>query len=135
MVILSLLDTDLCVDLLKGRNPRLDARLRACGAGEVGVSTITVFELSYGAHKSAQPARNRAALTAFFPPLVLVPFDAGAAALAGELRAALERAGTRVGPNDLLIASQALALDVPGVTNNERGFRRVPRLWVENWSQ
>ena len=85
-----LLDTDICGDLLKGRNPRLDAQRRQCGAGEVGVSKVTGFELSYSAYTSAQPARNRAALTAFFLPLVLVPLDAGAAALVREIRAALE---------------------------------------------
>lgn len=134
-VIRYLLDTDICVDLLKGRNPRLDTRLRQCGAGEVGVSAITVFELAYGAHKSAQPSRNRAGLAAFFLPLVLFPFDAQAATLAGEARARLERAGTPIGANDLLIAAHALALDVPVVTNNEREFRRVPGLRIENWTR
>lgn len=130
-----LLDTNVCIDLLKGRDPRLDAWMRQNSAGEVAVSSITVFELAYGAHKSAQVARNREALAAFFLPLVLAPFDAQAAALAGELRALLERAGTPIGASDLLIAAHALALDVPVVTNNERGFRRVPQLQVENWTR
>lgn len=130
-----LLDRNIGIDLLKGTNPRLDARLRQCSPGEVGIATITVFELMYGAHKSARPDQNRAALTVLFLPLVLVPFDAQAAALAGELRAYLERAGTPIGPNDLLIAAQSLALDVPIVTANEREFRRVPNLRVENWTR
>lgn len=130
-----LLDTDICIDLIKGRSPSLDARLLACDAGEVAISTITMFELAYGAHKSTQPVRNRAALTAFFLPLVLVPFDARAAMLAAEARALLERSGAPIGPNDLLTAAQALALGVPIVTNNEREFRRVPRLRIENWTQ
>jgi tRNA(fMet)-specific endonuclease VapC len=130
-----LLDTNICIYLLKGGYPRLDARLQQCAAGEVGVSAITVFEMAYGAHKSAQPARNQAALSAFFLPLFLAPFDARAGALAGEIRAILERAGTPIGPNDLLIAAHALALDVPVVTNNEREFRRVPQLQVENWTR
>jgi tRNA(fMet)-specific endonuclease VapC len=134
-VIRYLLDTDVCIELLKGRDPRLDARLRRCTAGEVGVSTITVCELTYGAHRSAQVARNQAALAAFFLPLVLVPFDAQAAALAGEVRALLARAGTPIGAYDLLIAAQALALGVPVVTNNEREFRRVPGLQLENWTR
>ena len=134
-VIRYLLDTDVCIALLRGRDPRLDARLRRCAAGEVGVSTITVFELTYGAHRSAQVARNQAALAAFFLPLVLVPFDARAAALAGEVRALLAGAGTPIGVYDLLIAAQALALGVPVVTNNEREFRRVPGLQLENWTR
>ena len=134
-VIRYLLDTNICIDLLKGTSPRLDARLRQCGAGEVGVAAITVFELMYGAHKSARPTQNLAALTALFLPLVLIPFDSEAAAIAGEVRVHLERMGTPIGPNDLLIAAQALALDVPVVTANEREFRRVPRLIVENWTR
>lgn len=100
--------------------------------GEVGVSAITAFEFLYGVAKGGRPDRNRAALTAFFLPLDLLPCDTTAAAQAGELRAYLERTGTPIGPNDLLIAAHALALGVPVVTNNEREFRCVPGLLVEN---
>lgn len=130
-----LLDSDICIDLLRGRNARLDARLARCIPGEIGVTAITVFELAYGAHKSNQVLQNRAALAAFFLPLVSVPFDAQAAILSGELRVLLERAGTPIGPNDLLIAAQAVALGVALVTNNEREFRRVPGLQIENWTR
>jgi tRNA(fMet)-specific endonuclease VapC len=133
-VIRYLLDTDICVDVLKDRSPRLDMQLRQCGAGEFGVSAITVFELFYGAHKSSRVANNRAALASFFLPFDLIPFDENAAAIAGEVRALLERAGSPIGANALLIASQALALGVIVVTNNEREFRRVPGLLVENWT-
>ena len=129
-----LLDTNVCIDLLKGRSPRLDTRLRQCGAGELGVSVITVYELFYGAHKSSRVASNRAALATFFLPFDLISFDENAAALAGEVRALLERAGSPIGANDLLIAAQALALGVTAVTDNEREFRRVPGLLVENWT-
>lgn len=128
-------DTNICIYLLTGRNPRVDARLQHCAAGEVGLSTITVFELAYGAAKSSRPDQNRAALAAFFLPLVLLPFDADAAVRAGDVRAFLERRGTPIGPNDLLIAAHALALGVPIATNNEREFQRVPGLHVENWAQ
>jgi tRNA(fMet)-specific endonuclease VapC len=130
-----LLDSDICIDLLKGRNALLDARLARCVPGEVGVAAITIFELSYGAHKSLRVMQNRAALAAFFLPLVSVPCDEQAAILAGELRVLLERAGTPIGPNDLLIAAQAVALGVSLVTNNEREFRRVPGLQIENWTK
>lgn len=130
-----LLDTNICIHLLKGSDRRVDARMRLNAPGEVGVAASTVFELSYGAAKSAQPERNRAALAAFFLPLVLLPFDTAAAAHAGAIRAHLERAGTPIGPNDLLIAAHALALGGPLVTNNEREFRRVPGLIVDNWAR
>ena len=130
-----LLDSDACIDLLRGRSLTLDARVRRWDPGELGISAITVFELAYGAARSSQPDRNRAALTAFVLPFVLVPFDAAAATVAGDLRATLESRGATIGPQDLLIAAQALALGVPLVTNNEREFRRVPGLRVENWTR
>jgi tRNA(fMet)-specific endonuclease VapC len=133
-VIRYLLDTNVCTDVLKGSSPHLDMRLRQCGAGELGVSAITVFEFFYGAYKSTRVDNNRMALAAFFLPLELIPFDENAAAIAGEVRALLERAGSPIGANDLLIAAQALALSIIVVTNNEREFRRVPGLLVENWT-
>lgn len=133
-MITHLLDTDACIDLLRGRSPLLDARVHQHVPGDLALSAVTVFELTYGAARSSQPERNHAARTAFLLPFVLVPFDATAAAIAGELRARLERGGEAIGPQDVLIAAQALALGVPLVTNNEREFRRVPGLRVENWT-
>lgn len=129
-----LLDTNVCIDLLRGRSPVLESHVRQFLPGDLGLSSITVYELAHGARRSSDPARNEAALAVFYLPLVLLPFDATAATIAGQVHAHLEQAGTPIGANDLLIAGHALALGVPLVTRNVREFRRVPGLQVEQWS-
>ena len=101
--------------------------------GEIGVSSITVSELTYGVEKSQQKERNRSALEQFLLPLMIKEFDYGAAMIYGSVRAELERKGNVIGPLDTLIASHALSLDAILVTNNEREFSRVKDLRIENW--
>jgi tRNA(fMet)-specific endonuclease VapC len=99
----------------------------------IGISTITLAELEYGAAKSQQPKKNREALEQFISPLEVAAFDREATAAYGKIRAALEKRGSPIGSMDMLIAAHALSLGVTLVTNNEREFRRVPGLPVENW--
>ena len=109
-------------------------RFRAYEAGDVGISSITLAELQYGAAKSHFPKRNFRALAKFVAPLEVPDFDSHAAAAYGPLRAKLERQGTPIGSMDLLIACRALALGAVLVTNNAREFRRVKGFRVENWA-
>jgi tRNA(fMet)-specific endonuclease VapC len=132
-VIRCLLDTNICIELIRGRAPAVLARLRRRKIGTIGISAITLAELQYGAAKSSDPPRNTVALAHFCAPLEIRPFDYEAASSYGEIRTVLERAGTPIGSLDTLIAAHALALNVAVVTNNEREFRRVPGLRVENW--
>ncbi|MCK4341882.1 MAG: type II toxin-antitoxin system VapC family toxin [Phycisphaerae bacterium] len=128
-----LLDTNACVELLRGRTPRLFKRLRRFEIDDIGISSITLAELQYGVAKSARPARHTAALARFCAPLAILPFDTIAAETYGRVRAELERAGVSIGPLDTLIAAHALALGLTVVTGNEREFRRLAGLLVENW--
>jgi len=128
-----LLDTNICIYLIKQRPSAVLDRFRALSAGEVGVSSITVAELQYGIEKSTFQEKNRAALTKFFLPLETVVFDSAAANAYGQIRAKLERAGTPIGAMDLLIAAQAVSLGVFLVTNNVREFERIEGLKIENW--
>lgn len=128
-----LLDTNICIYLIKRRPPQVLERFRRCVVGDIGLSTVTLAELQYGVAKSLFPAQNQQALDAFTLPLELVTFDAPAAAAYGPVRATLERQGTPIGALDLLIAAHALSLGVTLVTNNPREFSRVPGLRVENW--
>jgi tRNA(fMet)-specific endonuclease VapC len=89
--------------------------------------------LLFGAHKSAKVAANLARLEIFFRPFVSLPFDDVAAASAARVRAELESAGTPVGPNDLLIASIALAHNLVVVTHNTGELGRIRGLRVEDW--
>ena len=129
-----LLDTNICIYVIKRRPPQVLARFHRCAVGDIGLSTVTLAELEYGAAKSQFPAPNQAALAAFTLPLEVVPFDAPAAAAYGPIRATLERQGTPIGAMDLLIAAHARSLGVILVTNNVREFGRVPGLQVENWA-
>ncbi|MBI4558180.1 MAG: type II toxin-antitoxin system VapC family toxin [Candidatus Hydrogenedentes bacterium] len=128
-----LLDTNICIELIRGRGAKVLERLKRCKIGEVGISAITLAELEHGVEKSAQPERNRLALSEFCAPLEVRPFDDAAAAAYGKVRAVLERAGKILGPMDLLIAAHALAEGGTLITNNEREFRRVHGLTIENW--
>ncbi|MHB8903380.1 MAG: PIN domain-containing protein [Thermoguttaceae bacterium] len=94
---------------------------------------ISEVSLDYGAEKSARPQQNHVALDAFLAPLMVAEFDSLAAARYGEVRAALERIGTPIGPLDTMIAAHALSLGVTLVTNNVSEFSRVVGLKIENW--
>jgi len=129
-----LLDTNICIYLIKKRPCGVLDRFNAYSVGEIGVSSITVAELQYGVQKSTYPARNQQALTQFLLPLVIVGFDEQAAVAFGKIRAALEAEGAPIGPLDTLIAAHAKSLDVVLVSNNVREFSRVPDLRLENWA-
>lgn len=128
-----LLDTDTCIYLINRDRPQVLARLRRFHPTSIAISSLTLAELAWGVAKSGSP-RNRAALESFIASFTVLPFDANAAFAYGDLRARLQRAGTPIGPMDMLIAAHALALDLTLVTNNEREFRRVPELRIENWN-
>lgn len=128
-----LLDTNICISLIRKHPQKAFARFRSLSVGDVGISAITYAELAYGVAQSSDPSRNRMALSEFLAPLEILDFQAQAAPLYGTLRASLVRAGKMIGPLDLLIAAHALSLGVTLVTNNVKGFSRVADLKVENW--
>ena len=128
-----LLDSNICIELIRGRAPAVVARLRRRKIGTIGISAITLAKLQYGVAKSRDAERNTVALAHFCAPLEVCPFDHEAGSSYGDIRTELERAGTPIGPLDTLIAAHAVALNATVVTNNEREFRRVPGLRVENW--
>jgi tRNA(fMet)-specific endonuclease VapC len=128
-----LLDTNICIYLIKGQPRQVLQKFTALSVGEIGVSSITVAELHHGVQKSQHVAKNQQALEQFLLPLVIADFDAKAAQVYGQIRAALERQGTPIGPLDILIAAHALSLDTTLVTNNVKEFSRVPDLRIANW--
>lgn len=130
-----LLDTNICIYLIKRQPVQVLQHFDRYTVGEIGVSSITVAELQFGVAKSRSIRQNQAALTRFLAPLVIVDFDAAAATAYGELRAFLEGEGTPIGAMDTLIAAHALSLGIPLVTNNVRAFSRVPELPIENWAE
>lgn len=128
-----LLDTDICIYVINERPARVLDQFRKRQVEDVGLSSITVAELSFGVAKG-RSARNREALAAFLLPLEVAPFDRQAALAYGDVRAELERRGSPIGPLDLLIAAHALSVGAVLVTNNLREFKRVGGLRCENWA-
>ena len=100
---------------------------------EIGISSIVLSELRYGVAKSQNRENNIKRLNAFLMPFKVLSYDYSAAKVYGDIRAALEKKGTPIGREDLLIAAHAISEGVPIVTNNEKEFLRVPQLKVENW--
>jgi tRNA(fMet)-specific endonuclease VapC len=130
-----MLDTNICIALIKRRQAHLIASLERHPIGEVGISSITLAELEFGVSKSAHRERNEAALAAFVAPLELALFDVVAARAYGEVRSNLEKRGEPIGSLDTLIAGHALSVGAVLVTNNTREFRKVTGLKVEDWTK
>jgi tRNA(fMet)-specific endonuclease VapC len=128
-----MLDTDLCIALIKRKPAKMLDKLTSHAPGDVGLSTVSLAELRYGVAKSAQKERNSQALDEFLLPLEIADFDEMSAGSYGEVRAALENAGTPIGPLDTQIGAHALSLGAVLVTHNTREFRRIPGLAVEDW--
>jgi tRNA(fMet)-specific endonuclease VapC len=127
-----MLDTNICIYVLKHRPPTLRARFND-EAERLCVSSITLSELRYGAEKSARRTDNRAAIDQFVARLDVLAFTPRAAAHHGELCATLERMGPPAGVYDLLIAAHARSEGLIVVTNNLREFARMPGVRAENW--
>jgi len=129
-----LLDTNICIYIIKQKPPHVLQRFQAFTPGSIGVSTVTVAELQYGVRKSRYPTKNQAALEQFLSPLLIANFNTEAAQVYGDIRAVLEASGMPIGALDTLIAAHALSLNVTLVTNNTREFSRVVGLRIENWA-
>ncbi|HEY6842708.1 MAG TPA: type II toxin-antitoxin system VapC family toxin [Thermoanaerobaculia bacterium] len=129
-----LLDTDTCIYALK-QHERVIARLLAAAREDVAVSVITEAELRTGAAKSSSPLKTLQLVENFLSPISRVEFTSDDAVAYAAVRSKLEKAGTPIGPLDTLIAAQAVARKLILVSNNEREFRRVAALAVENWSR
>ena len=129
-----ILDTNICIYLIKEQPASVLDRFTAHPVGDIGVSVITLAELEYGVAKSSRPARNRAALEQFVSPLEVAAFDRDATAVYGRVRAQLEKKGQPIGSMDLLIAAHAISLDVRLITHNVKEFRKVPGLRIEDWA-
>lgn len=127
-----MLDTDICIYVIKTYSPRLRDRFNELG-GQMCISSITFAELRYGAEKSARRLRNLEEVEIFTDRIESLPFSQKAAAHYGEIRAELERTGSPIGLHDMLIGSHARSEGLVMVTNNRRQFDRIAGLRVENW--
>lgn len=129
-----MLDTDICVELIRGRGARIEHRMAQYDQGTLCISAITLAELEVGVEKSQNYTKNRDALDEFCVLFDVLNFGRDAAMEYGRVRANLESQGRIIGSLDLLIAAHCLADGATLVTNNTREFSRVEGLRVENWS-
>jgi tRNA(fMet)-specific endonuclease VapC len=130
-----LLDTNACIRILNNSSAPLVARLRQRNPEEIYFSSVVKAELIYGAFRSSRVADNLRLLQRFFEPFISLPFDDRCADQYGRIRNELERVGTPIGPNDLMIAATATAYELILVTNNTREFGCVVGLQIEDWEQ
>lgn len=129
-----MLDTNICIYIMKRHPPEIYERLSAIAIDDVAISSIVLAELRYGIGKSYRKAENQRALNDFLVFCNVRDWPSTAAAKYGEIRVLLEQQGRNIGGNDLLIAAHALDGKATLVTNNDREFGRVPDLSVENWA-
>jgi tRNA(fMet)-specific endonuclease VapC len=130
-----MLDTNICIYLIREQPASVLDRFTAHPVGDIGLSVITLAELEYGVAKSSRPSRNRDALQQFVSPLEVAAFDRDATAEYGRVRALLEKKGQPIGSLDLLIAAHAISLNVKLITHNVKEFGKVPGLRIEDWAQ
>jgi tRNA(fMet)-specific endonuclease VapC len=128
-----LLDTNICVYLIKKKPENVLKKLHSALEYGVAISAITLAELLHGVEASAWPEKNLLALNQFISIVDILPFDDEAAVEYGKIYAALRQQGTSIGVMDTLIAAHAKAEGLIVVTNNTREFERVEGLELENW--
>ena len=128
------LDTNICIYLIKNNPAKVRWKVRQFSPSDLAISVITVCELGHGASKSSDPESNRQTLVKVLAPFEIYNFDEQAASYYGDIRTHFESIGEPAGAMDLVIAAHARSLSLALVTNNLRGFERVPGLHVENWA-
>jgi len=126
-----MLDTNMCIYLMKNQPKQVAKRFAECYVGDVVMSAVTYAELEYGVAVSANRPRERRNLAALIEDIPVVPFDAAAAMAYGPVREATRE--RKKDALDKLIAAHAIALDVALVTNNERDFAAYPGVRIDNW--
>lgn len=128
-----LLDTNTCIEILRGRHASVLARYAIQDRGNIALSAVVRSELHTGALLSAKPAENRERVEMFCALFACLPFDAEVADTHAGLRAQLRRVGAMIGAHDLMIAATAVTRDLIVVTHNISEFSRIDALKVEDW--
>ena len=130
-----MLDTNICIYAIKHKPEQVFMRLQEHDPIDICISSVTYAELVHGVEKSKAIEKNRVALVLLLANIEIMNFDSLAAESYGKIRADLEKAGTPIGPLDMMIAGHAMALGYTVVTNNTKEFERVKGLKLENWTE
>ncbi len=128
-----LIDTNICIYIMNNHPPEVFKKFRDTGVEAIGISSITVSELYYGAYKSSKIKQNIKRVEEFLYPFEILPYDENASMEYGKIRSCLEKNGQIIGPLDMLIAAHAISRNLTVITNNTKEFKRIKSLQVENW--
>lgn len=129
-----LLDTDICIYLIKKKPDSVLKKLSGLATSDVGLTVVSVFELQFGVENSQYRQQSQKALNHFLESIhEILPIDRQVANCAAQIRAELKLKGRPIGPYDVLIAAAALSNDLILVSNNVREFERIAGLKLENW--
>jgi tRNA(fMet)-specific endonuclease VapC len=129
------LDTNICIYFLKGLFPQLKNKILAFNPDTIMIPSIVKAELLYGAEKSKKKEENLRKIYQFLLPFQIESFTDSETVLYAQIRNVLEKKGTLIGPNDLIIASIVLSHDGTLITNNTKEFSRIKNLKIEDWTQ
>ncbi|MEN8191198.1 MAG: type II toxin-antitoxin system VapC family toxin [Bacteroidota bacterium] len=127
------LDTNICIYFLKGLYPSIKDKFQQINPNDIKIPSIVKAELLYGIEKSVKKKNNLELVNNFLFPFEIVPFDSSAAEFYSKIRSSLEKSGSIIGPNDLIIASIVAANKGTLISNNEKEFKRIKNLQVKNW--
>lgn len=130
-----LIDTDICIYIMNNRPPEIAQKLKKLSYGSIGMSVITLGELSAGAEKSKRRQEALSTIELLTNSIEILDMKTSVAHIFGQIKTHLELKGNIIGVNDLWIASHAIDLGLTVVTNNTREFSRVPKLKIENWAK
>ncbi|MBT4643472.1 MAG: type II toxin-antitoxin system VapC family toxin [Deltaproteobacteria bacterium] len=128
-----LIDTNICIYILNRKPKSVLDRFESFNTEKIGISSITVAELEFGAKKSKRRKENLERLELFLFPFEILPFNGKSAKIYGDIRSKLELKGHVIGQLDMLIAAQALEKNLVLVTNNQKEFSRISNLKLDNW--
>ncbi|MCH8292089.1 PIN domain-containing protein [Candidatus Poribacteria bacterium] len=130
-----LIDTDIIIYWLAKKYPQIHQKMTQIDESQIFLSSVTVAELYFGAYNSSKPDENCELLDELTSELKIISFDGKAGVIFGKVKADLKKKGEIVSDSDLFIASTAISQNLTLVTNNERHFRRIDGLKIENWTK
>jgi tRNA(fMet)-specific endonuclease VapC len=129
-----MLDTDICSYIIREKPLKVFERFEALDMDQLFISVVTYAELIYGVEHSSSKKMNRSIVEDFVNHLNIIEWDKSAAEQYGKIRAFLHAGGNIIGAMDMMIAAHAVSQKMTLITNNEKHFKRVPKLNVENWA-
>ncbi|MCD4677314.1 MAG: type II toxin-antitoxin system VapC family toxin [Desulfobacula sp.] len=130
-----MLDTDICSYIIRERPLKVFEHFETLTMDQFCISVVTYAKLIYGVEHSSSIKINRSIVDQFVKHLSIIDWNKNAAEHYGNIRAILQAGGNVIGAMDMMIAAHARSQNMTLVTNNEKHFKRVPKLQVENWTK